>query len=308
MVNQRIVISAVLMLVCLATGNAEAFTLEITADEGPVGEKAMSPDGQKAGESAFTSDANGTFYTDDEAYSGGRALELNIKEGSKGFGSLGGIIDFPLCEHADGRRLVKGDEIWVRVRLKFPEGFEFNQNGRNKFLRLRTFHEEQGEKVHEGYNDLYLDDPATSVERSYSPFNFIFEGAQQWHHFPGTEDDFGKMIGQWATIEYYIRLDDKKKSEGGDPMVRVWLNGELMGQTAERNTLKRPDSFIDSLYFFTYWDNAGAHKTQTFYADDLVITSDTPGTRDAQGNPFIGTGSERRSFQPPRRGAQGPTR
>ena len=72
--------------------------------------------------------------------------------------------------------------------------------------------------------------------------------------------------------------------------VRVWVDGELIGDITDRRTLNREDSFLESFNFFTYWDNDGAHQTQSFYADDLTITSETPLDVDEHGNPFIGMG------------------
>ncbi|HED39173.1 MAG TPA: hypothetical protein ENJ13_01935 [Chromatiales bacterium] len=271
------------------TGGASAFTITIDGDDGTPGENVRSSNCQQSNEESFTSDSGGTFYTTEESYSGGKSLELNITKGSLGFGQLGGIINFPDCAHVGGKRLVKGDEIWVRLRIKFPSGFEFNQNGRNKFLRLRTFHLDGATKVSEGYNDLYIDGPpGTELWKpgGYAPFQFIFEGAQKWYRI---NSDFFTM-GKWNTIEYHLRLDDKTGPEGGNSMVRVWLNGNLIGETDERRTLQRADSFIESLYLFTYWDNEGAHISQKLWIDDLKITTDTPLTKDLNGNPFIGPG------------------
>ncbi len=274
---------------CIINGGAAAFTISINGDDGVHGENVRSSTCQQSNEESFTSDSGGTFYTNAESYSGGKSIELNITEGSLGFGELGGIINFPNCAHVGGKRLVKGDEIWVRLRIKFPNNFEFNQNGRNKFLRLRTFHFEGATKVSEGYNDLYIDGPpGTELSKpgGYAPFQFIFEGAQNWYRM---NSDFFAM-GKWNTIEYYIRLDEKTGPEGGNSMVRVWLDGNLIGETDERRTLQRADSFIESLYLFTYWDNNGAHISQKLWIDDLEITTDTPSTQDLNGNPFVGIG------------------
>jgi len=96
-------------------------------------------------------------------------------------------------------------------------------------------------------------------------------------------------LGEWNTIEYYLRLDDQKGTEGGNSMVRTWVNGELLGETNDRNTLLTPESYIESLYMFTFWDNDGAHKTQKLWVDDIIVTSETPSNTDAFGNPMIGT-------------------
>jgi hypothetical protein len=265
----------------LQTSNSSAFTISISGDDGLVGERPQSSTCEMFGENAFTSDAGNTVYTDEKVYGGNQSLKLTIMEGSKGFGSLGGIIRFPNCESVGGRELRKGDEVWVRVHLFFPLNFEFNLNGRNKFIRLRTF-DKFGQS--EGYNDLYLD---ASVD--HTTYDYIFEGLQQWNSMGEQKDLF--PLGQWRTVEFYLKLDDKTQTEGGDARLRVWVDGKLIGNTGDRANLKTSESYIESLYFFTYWDNEGAHKTQSFYVDDLIITSDAPGSRDSNGFPFIGVGS-----------------
>jgi len=285
----------VMLLVCGFTGplrGNEGFTISISGNEGTVGEQVISSTGEQSGEQSFISDSSGTFYTDEESFSGGKSLEMNIMEGFRGFGSFGGIMEFPSYTEIGGQRLVKGDEIWVRLRIKFPSDFEFNQNGRNKFLRLRTFNGEGASKVSEGYNDLYLNAPPGVSAGGNAPFQYIFEGAQKWYNMGeyGEAGEGGQFpaLGEWHTIEYYLRLDDQKGTEGGNSMVRTWVNGELIGETNDRNTLVTPTSYIESLYMFTFWDDDGAHRTQKLWVDDIIVTSDTPLARDAQGNPFVG--------------------
>ena len=238
------------------------------------------------GEQVFSSDAWATKITDELSYTGEKSLQMTIKKGKSGFGSFGGIVYFPRCL-PDTPRVYKGEEIWVRLRVFVPEGFEYNRNGRNKFLRFRTYHKENGKEVSEGYNDLYLD--ATKLDNINStPFDFIFEGKQRWYKF-GVPADFLEY-GKWETIEYYLKLDDKIESEGGDSTVRVWKNGKLIGETKKRATLKTPDSYVSSLYLFTYWDNAGAHVTQSLYVDDIYLTTNIPQDFDKAGNRMIGLG------------------
>jgi len=266
--------------------NSPGFTISINANNGTVGERVLSRNGQQSGESSFTTGSGDTFYTDKESYEGGKSLEINSKKGTEGFGSFGGIMHLPQYTHVGGRTLVKGDEIWVRLRIKLPKEFEFN-NGSNKFMRLRVFHNEDGKKVSEGYNDLYFNgDSSTALPDPHRPFKYIFEGAQKWWQPQGKELF---KFGEWNTVEYYLYLDDKKGSAGGKSMVRVWLNGKLLGETNDRKTLARPDSFMEFFYLFTWWGNGGARKTQKLWVDDIVVTSITPKARDAKGNPFVGT-------------------
>ncbi|MGD8175220.1 hypothetical protein [Marinimicrobium sp. ARAG 43.8] len=282
-------------LAILLSVSSHAFTINISSDGAPEGEGVENRGCSLYGEQAFTSSAGNTLYSQKRAYSGSRSMELTIKKGGKGFGGLGGIINFENCSEFGGKVLRQGDEIWIRTRLLFPEGFEFNKNGMNKFLRVRVFRDEGGRRVSEGYNDLYID--SHSYKTNYHPFNFIFEGAQRWFRIGSKEHFFEPE--KWKTIEFYLKFDSSSKNDGGEAVVRVWVDGKLVGETFDRRTMNTPQSYAQALYFFTYWDNEGAHRTQSFYADDLTITTSTPPQRDEFGNPYIGSSQLGREISPP---------
>lgn len=270
-----------------ASTSSHAFTLKMSGDGGEVGQKAESGTCQIGEEAAFTGIAGDTVYTDEKAYSGSRSLKMTVQEGSTGFGSLGGAIRFTNCTHVEGRNLVKGDELWIRTRLWFPEDFEFHTEGRNKFFRFRAHHlDEFGSEKSEGYNDLYIN--GHPEETNFTPFHFIFEGSPEWYKMGSIDTYFD--LGSWNTVEMYLKLDNLKESEGGDARVRVWFDGELIGDTGERRTLKQTDSYLKWFYLFTWWGNSGAHKTQSFYVDDLMLTTDQPMAVDSEGNRYIGLG------------------
>jgi hypothetical protein len=284
--------SLLIILMTLFPLISQADTLRMSFDSGLAGEKIVSSSCLKYGEPVFTSDAGMTYYSDKESVGPGMSAEINVPKGLTGFGNIGGIVNFPKCFNSNGR-IYKGQEIWISVKLKFPLGFEFNVNGRNKFLRLRTFHGDGNSKVSEGHNDLYINAPPGSSPGKDQPFHYIFEGAQEWYAMGNPEDFFD--IGTWNTVEYYLKLDNIKGTDGGESTVRVWIDGKLIGESFDRVSLQRSDSYIESLYFFTYWDNDGAIKDQKFWADDLVITTDMPGDRDSSGNPMIGVGDAKKA-------------
>lgn len=266
--------------------NSDSFTISMSFDKGVKDDVILSENCSKYGEPVFTSDASRTTYSDEVSYGPGLSAKMTIEHGKRGFGSFGGIVNFSSCDQLNGRNIKKGEEIWVRFKIYFPNGFEFNQNGRNKFLRLRTFHDESGNKVSEGYNDLYINAPPGLSPGRDQPFHYIFEGEQQWYPM-GQDSDFFKP-NTWHTVEYYLKLDDKDASNGGDSTVRAWIDGRLIGETRMRNTLLTEQSYIESLYFFTYWDNDGAHKTQSLWVDDLIITTLKPQQLDDFNNRMIG--------------------
>ncbi|PTB98413.1 hypothetical protein C9993_07820 [Marinobacter sp. Z-F4-2] len=280
-------------LLSLPFQNAFSFTIKISGDGGEIGTQASSSECRANGEEALTGNAGLTVYTDEYAYSGDRSLKLTIKEGSTGFGTFGGSINFEKCAHLGGRNLVKGDEIWIRTRLLFPSGFEFN-NGSNKFLRLRSYNTVDGKTSSEGYNDLYIH--GHPEKEDLKPFWYIFEGEQRWYTFGEPRHFFEDFT--WKTVEWYLKFDNKKESEGGDARMRVWVDGELIGDTGERRTLKTDTSFIKYFNLFTWYGNEGSPKTQSLYVDDFFMTTDAPESFDADGNRFIGVGDPRTVAKP----------
>ena len=266
------------------SSNKPAMVFSLSGNSAEVGKKAESVNGALYGEQCFTSDAGGTYFSNEQAYSGDISLKTTVPEGSTGFGSLGGVVNFTKLEN--GRELVKGDEIWIRVRLYIPSDYQFN-SGRSKFIRFRTGHEdEDGNKISDGYDDLYLDGSTPLDDPDYEPYWFIYEGAQRWYRMGKKIDWVGR--DRWRTIELHLKFDDKTESEGGKSLVRVWVDGKLVGETKERRTLKHSYDTVYALYFFTYYGNETSPKEQSFYFDDLYFTTKKPDHSDEHGNPCIG--------------------
>lgn len=226
------------------------------------------PNGAQVSE-LHTSDA---IYSDERIYEGNFSSKHTISSGAEGFGAFGGIYDFP-------SHVTEGQELWVRVRVFWPDGFSWNANPWLKFLRIHTT--DSGGSNH-GYDDWYID-----IDGSTHTHRFIYEGEQVWYRFGGKTND--PQHNTWETYEMYIKFDDVPASQGGQSVVRFWKNGVLIGETSDRETLNNSSVFAESFYIFTYW-NGGAPQTQSMYVDDVIITTDTPNATDAAGNPYIGVG------------------
>ncbi|MEO0438440.1 MAG: hypothetical protein AAF098_16190 [Pseudomonadota bacterium] len=275
--------------VALASIDSFAITIEIDGAGATNEASAVSTSCSLFGKQSFTSTGGMTVFTDEQAASGNIGLRMTAPGGSTGFGQFGGVIDFPDCVDDSSFRLVRGDELWIRTRVFVPANWEWN-SGRNKFLRFRTYYDQNGSRQSAGYNDLYID--GQTGRSDYQPFMFIYEGEQRWFGFGERSDFFQPNV--WKTIELYMKLDHLKRSEGGDAVVRVWIDGRLAGETFDRRTLSRADAYIDSFNFFTYFGDERSPKDQSVYVDDLVITDQTPSNVDTAGNRFIGMGG----FQP----------
>lgn len=232
-------------------------------------------EGYRSGESCSLFSASQSIATTNVASEGEKSCRLSIDQGSTGFGQWGGIVDTP--------DLTSGDEIWIRLKMFVPNGFDYNSYGEGnhlKFLRIRT---ESASGQNQGYNDWYINREEVSV-----PHKFIFEGEQIWREFGDQSDKI--VRGTWEVYEMYVRLDDTPVSRGGTARVRTWKNGELLGDITDLKTLVNDSSIATSVYIFTYW-NGSAPRTQSLYIDELTITSQDPGNRDVSGNPFIGMGA-----------------
>lgn len=216
---------------------------------------------------------SGTTYSDVQSVSGDLSARMSITGGSDGWGEWGAVISHP-------SELTRYDELWYRVHAYFPSGFSYQADPWLKFLRVHTL-TAGGNNI--GYVDWYVNNDPSDP----SPYRWIYEGQQLWQTF-GTYDDRIRF-GQWATYEMYVKFDTVPASQGGEALVRVWKNGKLLREITDGVTLAQSDAYSHRSLIFTYW-NGGAPQTQHMYIDDVVLTSDEPSARDAQGNPMIGTG------------------
>lgn len=139
---KKITISITSIMAFCFTVNAETpWTLDLNFDVGDEGTQVTE-----------LTDAWGTRYEKNIFFGGGGSARMNTNQGATGFGSWGGIKNFPTA-------LGEGDDLWIRLRTFFPENFNFNTNtGYLKFLRPRV-REEDG--THLGNLDLMLSGTST---------------------------------------------------------------------------------------------------------------------------------------------------
>lgn len=342
-------------LLVFATTNVDAFTLSINFNKGPLGSRA---DNTGAGYDTFTCCAAGTYYTNDQSYEGGQAAELNNAQGREGFGRWGGVVNFP-------SPLVKGDEIWIRVRTYWPSGSTYDAYPHLKFLRIRT---ETPGGTNQGYYDLYIN----PSDKNNTPFKFIKEKVNKWSPVGNASDAI--VFDKWETYEMYVKLDNVSVNDGGMGRALIWKNGSLLADIKDSAYLADADDIAKAFYLFTYWNvdqwknvlkyasggpftlneyvssngssnnfqiiNIGNNEititdpdrnikpdfsagetitgltsgniatiSETVYAepstdvkmyvDDIIITTQRPSTRDAQGNYMIGTEMGPQTPQPP---------
>ncbi len=102
-------------LLCLATLSSPVFAWVLSAgfEGGTLGTKAESPNPD-----AFMTVAGDSQYVDLPVLTGSQAGSVSIEQGETAFGLWGGGFTFPTL-------LREGDEIWFRVNVYYPEGWDF---------------------------------------------------------------------------------------------------------------------------------------------------------------------------------------
>lgn len=204
-----------------------------------------------------------------------------------------------------------GNEVWFRIRLFFPTGFNFTAGGGPaanalKFMRIDTM-PTSSSSDHSHIDWYLLGGNSTSV----GGFDWIYEGSPSggpggtgWLFGGGSSTALpsGIIRNQWQTWEVYYKLE----TTGAASIIRFWRDGTLICDTsanipsgvAQLPTIITGNSIYGAFgnpggfMWSTYW-NGGSPATQSAYCDDFTIyTSLTgaPTATDSHGNVFIGTG------------------
>ncbi|TCI85145.1 hypothetical protein [Tenacibaculum sp. M341] len=268
----------ILLFIAMFSCSKNETTIEVNEDLGSTAEERRWKETRgfnngTLGEKVNLSAQGNSVYDNEHVFEGSMSCKMTIEEGETGFGYWGGYIPHP-------EKLLEGDELWFRIRILFPEGFDYYSYGEGNRLKFLRVHSETSDGENIGYNDVYVD-----MKGSDNPFKYIYEGRQQWVNI-GTPEHLPKF-NEWETYEFYIRFHSKSKDEGGEGIVRFWKNGELLQEITHLKTLKFDTAKVGRSLIFTYW-NGGAPKTQSLWVDDVVLTSDIPNKKDAKGNSFIG--------------------
>ena len=229
----------------------------------------------KSATDGFHDTAGDSKYADTPALSGSQSASVHIKSGETAFGKWGGAFNFP-------QNLVEGQEIWYRINVFYPAGWSFNCKGCTEGVKMMRIHTMSASGANEGYHSSHLNDEGNgngaliflNSEINHSSFNY------------GASRRIGNPVqyGQWHTYEMYIKFS------ASNGIYRFWQDGELIFEQTNYTTLMSPTSVSDRIYLYSYWNN-GAPQTQTSYVDDIVITSEVPGRKDANGNAYIGVGA-----------------
>jgi len=264
-----------------------AWTLSADFEEGSPGDV-----GELPTKDAFHRTADWSAISNTKVLTGKQSGSVTAKKGQTGFGKWGGSLQFPSFPK-------EGDEIWFRVNVFYPTGWDFSCGGCTQGMKFMRIHTRNSSGGHEGYLDNLIKGGTTGgllvADSEVNGTDFKANNREG-----GT--DLRKNLGtpvqrnQWHTYEMYLKLSS------GKGIYRIWQDGNLIFEDLKTNTLGTSGSSADFMYLYTYWNN-GAPRTQTSYVDDIVITTDIPSRKDAHGNAFIGVG-ESNYIADPKSGGQ----
>jgi hypothetical protein len=256
---------------------ASAWTTNVSCQGGTAG-KQVAQGGAGQWTNAFTS----TLYSTAQVPAGAtQSCQMGISAGSDGWDQWGGIYMFPT-------HLGPGSDLWIRLAMYVPAGFNFNANPWLKFMRVHTA---SPSNTNQGYNDLYINPSGGTIfDQSLgkdisTPFSFYYEG-QGMVRGVGTSAN-NIAFGKWETYEIHYTIDTTPKNQGGKGEIKIWKNNALIADLTDQKQLVDSSTYAESFYMFTYW-NGNAPATQNLYINDVIVTTDTPSNKDAAGNPFIG--------------------
>lgn len=184
--------------------------------------------------------------------------------------------------------LYEGDELWVRVYLYVPPGFDWTASPITKLLRVAAANSD-------GSNRSYHSILATNGQY-YScggtgKFGYMVTGAEM---NPGNvcqnrnmDDEVFLTPGVWHSIELYIKVS------ATNGMMRAWHNGILKQEYPDPTI--GPGGYLPAdhtadwtVHHLLGWWNGGATQDQYIYFDNLVYTNERPSNQDAEGNYMIG--------------------
>lgn len=192
--------------------------------------------------------------------------------------------------------LGQGQEIWVRWYEYFPENFIFanstvgSDGGAGALKWLRFQYPGNSQRM-----TILLDgtgrctSPCNNGQKEIVPDSIQTEGLN-WKNRYGNigirMNSKSFSTGQWRAIQVYLRLSTgSAERNDGNGLIRMWVDDSLVGEY-EHSTLPSDGGRLQSIWWGNYW-NGGAPRTQHWYFDEVIMTSQRPYTRDVNGNYYI---------------------
>jgi hypothetical protein len=249
----------------------EAFAWTLT-----VGFEAGQPGANASGMDAFWEAGNTTTISNARAHSGSQSARMQWQRGDTGFQNNRGALLFPTD-------VLVGQELWGRAYWYFQAPWSWQSHTDENCgcaTKMFRFHKELADGsqygTHEGYISIYgtnNDEPRGDCEVC---------DKSRWNLWQNRNLPPAKLkANRWYALEQYVYLHP---TQG---IYRMWINGVLKVEDVNINTATSDIVRMDFAYFMSSW-NGGVPQDQVQYIDDIILTTDTPVNRDAEGNPMIG--------------------
>lgn len=190
------------------------------------------------------------------------------------------------------RALPVGTDLWLRMYVYFPSDFCFSYGtngdgwGATKWFRVQSTAGRSTIELGSGGGSLananYAFKASPTCGTTIGMFGDINEMGAPTSPFPKwTPELGGKAIqrGVWQALQVQWHFGD-----GADGFIRGWIDDVYLGQS--NHTTLPTGARVTDLVLGDYW-NGGFPKEQSFYLDEIVISTQTPNTVDSGGRPYI---------------------
>ncbi len=238
---------------------SNAWSVQRNFDAGPVGALAtVANDG-------FDGVSFATYDNNVRPQSSGLSARAGILTGRTFWG---GQVDFPAVQ--------KGDKLWLELYLRIPTGFQtVSGNGSLKFIRIGSS-ASNTTPLNSGTIDIQWADDGVGPHE----FRMIRESVNVWYEF-GQDGDLVRDV--WHRVNVEISFDNVPVSQGGNGYLKFWLNGQLLIDNPQMQTLAFGPEQHDQLLLLSYYNN-GSPQDQHVWLDDVSLTNTPPAWLSEMGN------------------------
>src|SRR5581483_6465878 len=203
---------------------ASAWTTNVSCQGGTTGTQVA-----QGGAGQWTNAFAQTVYSTSVVPSGAsQSCQMGVTAGTDGWDQWGGIYSFPT-------HLGPGANLWIRLALYVPVGFNYTANPMLKFMRVHTA---SPSAANNGYNDLYIIPSGGTIwdhtlsKDVATPFAYYYESQGNVRGVGSTANKIA--YGQWETYEIHYTMDTKPKNQGGLGEVKIWKNNVLLADLTDQ--------------------------------------------------------------------------
>lgn len=243
-------------------------------EDGRPGERAVGPD---ALESVVGQTDPKVVYATERAVDGlGQSCRTWSLAGQNFFGGRYLTLD---------QEIGAGDDVWMRHALFFPDGFCFGFGttpgdgwGATKWMRIEF--DNGGPQGAPG--DRLTLQLGNMGAQACSGQTEVYGATREYAGAANLRPDNPTPIttGAWHMVQWQVHL---AADETG--FVRFWVDDVFQGQV-DAVTMSDAGNAIDFITYGDYW-NGSPHEDIEWYLDEVIMTTQTPTTTDAEGRPYI---------------------